>query len=48
LRRWFAEAVAQTPDAAGARDFILHRLGEFRGPTPLTDDQTLILIRHPS
>jgi serine phosphatase RsbU (regulator of sigma subunit) len=46
LRRWFAEAVAQTPDAEDARNFLLCRLSEFRGPAPLTDDQTLILIRH--
>jgi len=48
LRRWFAEAIARTPDAEAARNFLLRQLGEFRGPAPLTDDQTLILIRHRS
>jgi serine phosphatase RsbU (regulator of sigma subunit) len=46
LRRLFAEAVAQTRDAEDARDFLLRRLAEFRGAAPLTDDQTLVLIRH--
>lgn len=46
LRRWFAEAIAQTHNAENAKNFLLRRLGEFRGLMPLTDDQTLILIRH--
>jgi serine phosphatase RsbU (regulator of sigma subunit)/anti-sigma regulatory factor (Ser/Thr protein kinase) len=46
LRRLFAESVAQTNDAEGAKEVLLRRLAEFRGPAPLTDDQTLILIRH--
>jgi serine phosphatase RsbU (regulator of sigma subunit)/anti-sigma regulatory factor (Ser/Thr protein kinase) len=46
LRRYFNEAVAQTGDAESAKHFLLRRLAEFRGPAPLTDDQTLILIRH--
>ena len=46
LRQAFAEAAAQTRDAASAQDFLLRRLTDFRGPAALTDDQTLILIRH--
>lgn len=46
LANWLAEAVAQTPDAQGAREFVLRKLSEFRGPAPLADDQTFILIRH--
>jgi serine phosphatase RsbU (regulator of sigma subunit)/anti-sigma regulatory factor (Ser/Thr protein kinase) len=46
LRSFFTAAVAQTSDANAARDFLLGRLAEFRGPAPLTDDQTLVLIRH--
>ena len=46
LRRWLAESAAQTRDAEGAKNFLLARLAEFRGHAPLTDDQTLILIRH--
>jgi sigma-B regulation protein RsbU (phosphoserine phosphatase) len=46
LRQAFAEAVSQTRDAHEARDHLLRRLADFRGPAPLTDDQTLILIRH--
>ena len=48
LCRWFADAIAQTPHARAAGDFLLRRLGEFRGTAPLTDDQTLIVIRHPA
>ena len=46
LRSFFTAAVAQTSDAEAARDFLLDRLEEFRGPAALTDDQTLVLIRH--
>jgi serine phosphatase RsbU (regulator of sigma subunit) len=46
LAQVLAEAVAQTPDAEGSKNFLLARLAEFRGHAPLTDDQTLILIRH--
>ncbi len=46
LRDYFTEAAAQTLDAEGAKQLLLRRLAEFRGATPLTDDQTLILIRH--
>ena len=41
-----AESVTQTQDADGAKNLLLRRLAEFRGTAPLTDDQTLILIRH--
>jgi serine phosphatase RsbU (regulator of sigma subunit)/anti-sigma regulatory factor (Ser/Thr protein kinase) len=46
LRQAFAESAAQTRDATAAKDFLLRRLAEFRGSAALTDDQTLILIRH--
>jgi serine phosphatase RsbU (regulator of sigma subunit)/anti-sigma regulatory factor (Ser/Thr protein kinase) len=46
LRQAFAEAAAQTPDAESAKDHLLRRLADFRGNSPLTDDQTLIIIRH--
>ena len=46
LHQYFNEAAAQTRDAEGAKHFLLRRLAEFRGPAPLTDDQTLIVIRH--
>jgi len=48
LRQYFSEAIAQTQDADSARKFLLRRLGGFRGDTPLTDDQTFLLIRHRS
>jgi sigma-B regulation protein RsbU (phosphoserine phosphatase) len=46
LRHYFIESVTQTRDAKGAKELLLRRLAEFRGPAPLADDQTLILIRH--
>ncbi|MEY4918039.1 MAG: hypothetical protein RL616_1952, partial [Verrucomicrobiota bacterium] len=48
LQEFLAEAVAQTKDAEGAKDFLLRRLAEFRGSAPLADDQTFVLIRHQS
>ena len=46
LQEAFAAAAAQTRDAESAKKLLLRRLAEFRGPAALTDDQTLILIRH--
>jgi serine phosphatase RsbU (regulator of sigma subunit) len=46
LRRFLAESVAQTKDADSAKKLLLDRLAEFRAGAPLTDDQTLVLIRH--
>lgn len=46
LRQSLGEAVARSRDAEGAKNLLLHRLEDFRGAAPLTDDQTLILIRH--
>ncbi len=46
LRRFFDEAMAQTRDAESGKRQLLQQLAEFRGPTPLADDQTLILIRN--
>ena len=46
LRQVFGEAVSRTRDAEEAKNFLLRRLADFRGPAPLEDDQTLILIRH--
>jgi serine phosphatase RsbU (regulator of sigma subunit) len=46
LLRMLAHAAAETTGASAGKDFLLGRLADFRGHTPLTDDQTLILIRH--
>jgi serine phosphatase RsbU (regulator of sigma subunit)/anti-sigma regulatory factor (Ser/Thr protein kinase) len=46
LQQAFAEAAAQTHDAEAAKAVLLRRLADFRGQAALTDDQTLILIRH--
>ncbi|HEX9048360.1 MAG TPA: SpoIIE family protein phosphatase [Verrucomicrobiae bacterium] len=46
LRRLLNEAMAQTTDAESAKRSLLKGLTEFCGATPLTDDQTLVLIRH--
>jgi serine phosphatase RsbU (regulator of sigma subunit)/anti-sigma regulatory factor (Ser/Thr protein kinase) len=46
LAQLFAEAAAKEPDAAGAKNFLLARLAEYRGHAALTDDQTFVLIRH--
>jgi serine phosphatase RsbU (regulator of sigma subunit)/anti-sigma regulatory factor (Ser/Thr protein kinase) len=46
LRHYFNDAVARTRDAEGAKHLLLRQLAEFRGRTPLSDDQTLVLIRH--
>lgn len=46
LRRFFMESAAETRDAEGAKNALLRRISEYRGPAPLNDDQTLILIRH--
>jgi serine phosphatase RsbU (regulator of sigma subunit) len=46
LRAYLNEATTLTKDAAAAKDFLLRRLGEYRGTAPLTDDQTFVLIRN--
>jgi serine phosphatase RsbU (regulator of sigma subunit)/anti-sigma regulatory factor (Ser/Thr protein kinase) len=46
LLRMLAHAAAETTGASAGKDFLLGRLADFCGHTPLTDDQTLILIRH--
>jgi serine phosphatase RsbU (regulator of sigma subunit)/anti-sigma regulatory factor (Ser/Thr protein kinase) len=46
LQDFLTYTAAQTPDAAGAKNFLLQRLAEFRGHAPLTDDQTFVLIRN--
>jgi len=46
LHQFFAESAAAARDAVGAKDLLLARLTEFRGSTPLTDDQTFVLISH--
>lgn len=46
LRQSVGEAAARSRDAEGAKNLLLHRLEDFRGAAPLTDDQTFILIRH--
>jgi serine phosphatase RsbU (regulator of sigma subunit) len=46
LIRLFTQAVTQTSDAESGKHFLRTRLGDFRDQTPMTDDQTLIFIRH--
>lgn len=46
LRQFFTDSITRTRTAEAARDILLERLANFRGPAPLADDQTLILIRH--
>jgi serine phosphatase RsbU (regulator of sigma subunit) len=46
LRALFAEAAASRGEIAAVKDFLLQRISEHGGHAPLTDDQTLILIRH--
>ncbi len=46
LREFFADSVARSRDTESAKNLLLDRLAEFRGDAPLTDDQTLVLIRH--
>jgi len=46
LIRIFTQAATQTSDCDSGRHFLLTRLGDFRDHTPMTDDQTLIYIRH--
>ena len=48
LQSLLNEAAAQTPDADGAKNFLLRRLAELRGSAPLADDQTFVLIRNQS
>ena len=42
----FTQAATQTSDTAGGKYFLLSRLNDFRDQAPMTDDQTLIFIRH--
>jgi serine phosphatase RsbU (regulator of sigma subunit) len=46
LLELLARAGAQTADTHAARHFLLGRLADYCGNAPLTDDQTLILIRN--
>ena len=46
LLEMFAETAARTSDTEAAKHFLLQRLADYRDHTPLTDDQTLIFIRH--
>jgi serine phosphatase RsbU (regulator of sigma subunit)/anti-sigma regulatory factor (Ser/Thr protein kinase) len=48
LLQFLAQTAAQTGDAAAGKNFLLSCLADFCGPAPMTDDQTLILIRHNS
>lgn len=41
-----AEAATQTSDAESGKRFLLQRINDYGGHAPLTDDQTLILMRH--
>lgn len=42
----FTQAATQTSDATSGKHFLLSRLNDFRDQTPMSDDQTLIFIRH--
>ncbi len=46
LLEMFAETAARTSDTEAAKHFLLQRLSDYRDYAPLTDDQTLIFIRH--
>ena len=46
LAQLFADATASARTAAGAKDYLLARLAEYRGAAALTDDQTFVLISH--
>ena len=46
LLELLARAGAQTADTHAARHFLLGRLADYSGNAPLTDDQTMILIRN--
>jgi len=46
LRALLAQAGAQTGDVGVAKQFMLQQISHHAGPAALTDDQTLILIRH--
>ena len=46
LLRILAWAAAQTSDPQTGKHYLLARLADYCGHEPLTDDQTLILIRH--
>jgi serine phosphatase RsbU (regulator of sigma subunit)/anti-sigma regulatory factor (Ser/Thr protein kinase) len=48
LQKIFAEAAAQTRDVESGKLFLLERLTAYRGGVALSDDQTFILIRHPT
>ena len=48
LQQFFAGAAAQTRDAESGKHFLLERLTAYRGDAALSDDQTFILIRHPT
>ena len=42
----FTQAATQTSDPDSGKYFLLTRLGDFRDQSPMTDDLTLIYIRH--
>lgn len=46
LIRMFTQAATQTSDPDSGKYFLLTRLGDFRDQSPMTDDLTLIYIRH--
>ena len=46
LRRMLAESAARSFHAEAAKQFLLASLADYSNHLPLTDDQTLILIRH--
>jgi serine phosphatase RsbU (regulator of sigma subunit)/anti-sigma regulatory factor (Ser/Thr protein kinase) len=46
LRSLFVEAAANPGAIEMAKQFILQQINQYSGQAPLTDDQTLIVIRH--
>ena len=48
LHQLFTASAAPAREAEAAKELLLGRLAEFRGSAPLTDDQTFVLIKHPT
>ena len=46
LLQLLAQTAGQTSDVQGGKRFLLGKLADYCGQSPLTDDQTLILIRN--
>ena len=46
LNQLFAAALTCALDAAGTRQYLLDQMAAYRDSAPLSDDQTLVVIRH--